>query len=94
MDKIAAFAAVFAGIFAAVFVVTFLWGVGKRILRWTVIAAVAYAGIVMAVHAVHLSGDGAPITMENLLSVTLNSSYCPPGASTTSRSSSCTGSSR
>jgi len=93
MDKLAAFAAVFAGIFIGVFVLTFLWGVGKRILRWIVIAAVAYAGIVIAVQIVHLSGDGAAVTMENLLSVTLNS-HCTPGASVTSRPSSCTGSTR
>jgi len=72
MDKIATFAAVFSGIFIVVFVVTLLWGVGKRILRWTVITAVAYAGIVIAVRAAHLGGDGAAITMENLLSVSLS----------------------
>jgi hypothetical protein len=93
MDKIATFAAVFSGIFIVVFVITFLWGVGKRILRWTVITAVAYVGIVVALRATHLSGDGAPITMESLLSVTL-SSYCSLGASITSRPSSCTSSTK
>ena len=93
MDKIATFAAVFSGIFIVVFVITFLWGVGKRILRWTMIAAAAYVGIVIAVRAAHLGGDGAAITMENLLSVSLNS-YCSLGASTAPRSSSCTSSTK
>src|SRR5262249_17445726 len=91
MDKIATFAAVFSGMFIAVFVISFLWGVGKRILRWTMIAAAAYVGIVIAVRAAHVGGDGAAITMENLLSLSL-SSQPPPGGSTTSRSSSYTGS--
>lgn len=86
MDKIAALAAILCGIFIIVFVITFLFGVGRWILRWTVITAVAYAVIIMAVRAAHLGGDGAAITMENLLSATV-SSYCSSGASTTSRSS-------
>jgi cytochrome c biogenesis protein CcdA len=90
MDKIAAFAAVFSGIFIAVFVITFLWGVGKRILRWTVIIAVAYVGIIISLRVVHLSDDGVPLTMENLLSMTLGSD-CSLGASNASRSHSCTG---
>lgn len=93
MDKVAAFATVLSGIFIAVFVLTFLWGVGKRILRWTVIAAVAYAGIVIAVHVAHVSGEGSVTTMEDLLSVTLNS-YCSLGASMTSRPSPCAGSTK
>ena len=72
MDKVVAFATVLSGIFIVVFLLTFLWGVGKRILRWTVIAAVAYASFLIVVHIAHLGGDGAPITMENLLSVTLS----------------------
>jgi hypothetical protein len=88
MDKIATFAAIFSAIFIVVFVITFLWGVGKRILRWTVITAVAYAAIVMAVRAAHLGGDGTAITMADLLSATLGP-HCSLGASTTSRSSSC-----
>jgi hypothetical protein len=90
MDKMAAFAAVFSGIFIAVFVITFLWGVGKRILRWTVIAAVAYVGIIVSLRLAHLSDDGAPVTMENLLSMTLGPD-CSPGAPTAARSGSCTG---
>ena len=93
MDKVDAFAVVFSGIFIAVFVITFLWGIGKRILRWTVIIAVAYVGIIISLRVAHLSADGAPLTMENLLSVTLGSD-CPLGASTASRSSSCAGHSK
>ena len=93
MDKMAAFAAVFSGIFIAVFVITFLWGVGKRIVRWTVIAAIAYVGIIVSLRVAHWSDDGAPLTMENLLSVTLGPD-CSPGASTASRSSSCAGAAR
>lgn len=93
MDKIATFAAVFSGIFIVVFVITFLWGVGKRILRWTVITAVAYVAVIMAVRAAHLGGDGAAITMTDLLSTTLGQ-HCSLGASTTSRSSSCTSSTK
>ncbi len=89
MDRIAAFAVVFSGIFIAVFVITFLWGVGKRILRWTVIVAAAYAGVIMSLRVAQLSDDGAPFTMENLLSVTLGSDCSGP--STALRSSSCTG---
>ena len=92
MDKIATYAAVFSGIFIAVFVITFLWGVGKRILRWTVITAVAYVGILIAVRA-HLGGEGAAITMENLLSMSV-SSYCSLGVSTASRSSVCASSTK
>jgi hypothetical protein len=88
MDKIATFAAIFSGTFIVVFVVTFLWGVGKRILRWTVITAVAYAAIIMAIRATHLGGDGAAITMADLLAATLGP-HCSPGGSTTSRSNSC-----
>ncbi len=88
MDKIAGFAVAFSGIFIVVFAITFLWGVGKWMLRWAVIIAAAYAGITIAVRAAHLNGNGAAITMENLLSVT-RSSYCSLGASATSRSSSC-----
>jgi cytochrome c biogenesis protein CcdA len=90
MDKMAAFAAVFSGIFIAVFAITFLWGVGKWILRWTVIIAVAYVGVMISLRVVHLSDDGAPLTIENLLSMSLGSD-CTLGASTASRSSSCTG---
>jgi len=90
MDKIAAFAAVFSGIFVAVFVITFLWGVGKRILRWTVIIALAYVGVIILLRVAHVSDDGAPLTMENLLSVTLGAD-CSLGASSASRSGSCTG---
>jgi hypothetical protein len=93
MDKIVTFAAIFSGIFIVVFVVTFLWGVGKRILRWTVITAVAYVGIIVAVRAAHLGGDGAAITMADLLSATL-APHCALGTSTTSRSSSCTSSTK
>lgn len=93
MDKIATFAAIFSGIFIVVFAITFLWGLGKRILRWTVITAVAYAAIIMAVRAAHLGGDGATITMADLLSATLGP-HCSPGGSTTSRSSSCTSSTK
>lgn len=71
MDKIVTFAAVLSGIFIVVFVTTFLWGVGKRIVRWTVLTALAYAAIVVAVRLAHLGGDGAAITMADLLSATL-----------------------
>jgi hypothetical protein len=93
MDKIATYAAVFSGIFIIVFVITFLWGVGKRLLRWTVITVVAYAAIIMAMRAAHLGGDGAATTMEDLLSVSL-SSTCSLGGSTTSRSSPCASSTK
>ncbi len=71
MDKLATFAAVFAGIFIAVFVVTFLWGVGKRLLRWTVVTALLYVAIVVAIRAANLGGDGPAFTMAHLLSATL-----------------------
>jgi len=93
MDKLPAFAAVFSGIFIAVFVISFLWGVGKRIVRWTVIIALAYVGVIVGLRVVQLSDDGAPLTMENLLSVTLGPD-CSLGASTASRSGSCTGTAR
>ncbi len=93
MDKIATFAAVFSGIFIAVFVITFLWGVGKRILRWTVIIAAAYTGVIISLGVAHLSNDGAPLTMEHLLSAALGSG-CSLAASIASRSSSCTGPAR
>jgi Mg2+/citrate symporter len=89
MDKIAAFAAIFFGIFVVVFVSTFLWGVGRRIVRWALIAVVAYAAIIAAVRAAHLDGDGAAVTMAGLLSATL-SPHCSPAESTASRSSLCT----
>lgn len=88
MDKVAIYAAIFSGIFIVVFVITFLHGVGRLILRWTVITALAYIGIIMAMRVVNLGGDGAQITMESLFSMSLSSS-CSPGASTASRSSSC-----
>ena len=90
MDKLPAFAAVFSGIFIAVFVITFLWGVGRRIVRWTVIIALAYVGVIVGLRVAHVGDDGAPLTIENLLSVTLGPD-CPPGASAASRSGSCTG---
>ena len=93
MDKIETFAVILSGIFIVVFVVTFLWGVGKRILRWAVLAAAAYVGIIVAVRTAQLGGDGAAVTMTGLLSATLGT-HCAPGASTTSRSSSCTGSTK
>jgi len=93
MDKIATFAVIFAGIFIVVFVITFLWGVGKRILRWAVITVVAYVAIIMAVRAAHLGGDGAAITMPDILSATLGPP-CAPGGSTISPSSACTGSTK
>ena len=93
MDKITTYAAVFSGIFIVVVVITFVWGVGKRIVRWTAIAAVAYVGILIAVRATHLGGEGAAITMENLLSMSV-SSYCSLGVSTASRSSVCASSTK
>jgi hypothetical protein len=81
MDKVTTYAAVLSGIFIAVFVITFLWGVGKRILRWTVIAVVAYVGIVIAVRTAHLGGEGTEITMNNLLSMSV-SAFCLLGVST------------
>jgi len=87
MDKIAIYTAAFSGIFIAVFVITFLWGVGKRILRWMVITAVAYVGILIAVRA-HLGGESTEITMDKLLSMSV-SSYCSLGVSTAPRSSVC-----
>jgi hypothetical protein len=93
MDRIATYIAVFSGIFILVFVITFLWGVARRIWHWTVIAAVAYVGIAMAVRASHLSSDGAAITMADLLSATL-SPHCSLRASTTSRSGSCASSTK
>jgi len=93
MDKIASFVPVFSGIFIVVFVITFLWGVGKRILRWTVITVVAYAGIVIAVRVAYLGVDGAAITMGNLLSMSVSSS-CSLGVSSGSRSSACTSSTK
>ncbi len=89
MDRIGTLAAVLSGIFTVVFVTTFVWGVGKRILRWALIAAVAYAAVVMAVRIAHLGVDGAAITMTDLLAATLGP-HCSAGEPATSRSSACT----
>lgn len=93
MEKIATIAVLFSGVFIVAFVITFLWGVGRQILRWAVIAAAAYAAIVMTVRAAHLGGNGAPITIAGLLSVT-SGPHCSVIGSTTSRSSSCTNSTK
>ncbi len=92
-DKMATIVAILFGVFIVVFVSTFLWGVGKRIVRWTLIVAVAYAAVVMAVRAAHLGDDGAAITVGDLLSATLGP-HCSLGGSTASRSSSCASSTR
>ena len=89
MDQIVTFAAVLSGIFVVVFVTTFLWGVGRRIVRWTVIAVLAYAAVVVTVRVTHLGADGAATTMADLLAATLGP-HCTAGEPAASRSSSCT----
>lgn len=93
MEKIGTFAAVFAGLFVVAFVIAFLWGVARQALRWAVIAAAAYAAVVMTVRAAHLGHDGAAITIADLLAAT-SGPHCAVAGSTAARSGSCTGSTR
>jgi len=93
MEKIGTFAAVLAGIFIVVFVTTFLWAVGREILRWTVIAAVAYAAIVVAARAVHLGDDGAAVTIAGLL-WPASDPHCGAAGSSAARAPPCAGAAR
>jgi hypothetical protein len=81
VEKIATLAVIFSGIFIIAFVITFVWGVGRQILRWTVIAVAVYGAVVMTVRAAHLGGCRAPTTIADLLSAT-SGAHCPVAAQT------------
>ena len=89
MEKLVTLAVIFAGIFIVAFVLTFLWGVGRQIVRWTVVAVAAYAVIVMALGALNSGGESAPTTIAGLLSAT-SGTTCAVAGSSPARSRPCT----